>query len=408
MKDQLQIIESFTHSLTNTKTVSEVCWEITKNVIARLGFEDCVVYLHDVEQDVLVQMAAHGPKNPIDLDIYHPITIRPGQGIVGAVFETGVAEIVNDTRLDDRYIVDDAMRLSELAVPIIHQGLPIGVIDSEHSSSHFFTQEHLLLLNTLASIASNKIVKTKAFLSLEEAHRILEEKNRQEKVRNLELRKINQQLDDIIYSLSHDFRSPILAAIGIIDWLSQHPDQLELFLPKMKYSLHQLDEILVNIHHFSQNKRRPVEHKPLDLFALIRDIYQQLPHEGKERVRFQMDGDSPASVSSDHYRLSLLIRELLNNALKFGLPETEMLDIHVYIELTETLCQIQVSDNGPGIPEFVIEKLGQLFQRGSSLIKGAGLGIFLCMEMAEALGGQIHWSRPDAGGTLVSLRLPIS
>lgn len=180
MLEYLNVIESFTQSLTNTKTISEVCWEITKNVIAKIGFEDCVVYLFDEDKGVLVQMAAHGPKNPVDLDIYNPITITPGKGIVGSVFISGRAEIISDTRDDGRYIIDDQARLSEIAVPMLHNGKPIGVIDSEHSECGFFTEDHLLILSTLASIASNKIIKRRAFESLEQVNRHLEEKNRLE------------------------------------------------------------------------------------------------------------------------------------------------------------------------------------------------------------------------------------
>ena len=75
---------------------------------------------------------------------------------------SGKAMLVSDTRKDSRYIVDDEMRLSELSVPILHDGKVIGVIDSEHQRKHFFTEEHLKAVTTIASISANKIAEAKA------------------------------------------------------------------------------------------------------------------------------------------------------------------------------------------------------------------------------------------------------
>jgi two-component system LytT family sensor kinase len=80
MPSYLHIIQAFSLSLTNEKSVVDVCWELTKNVIAHMEFEDCVVYLKDENRKVLVQVAAHGPKNPVDLDIYNTTTIQPSEG----------------------------------------------------------------------------------------------------------------------------------------------------------------------------------------------------------------------------------------------------------------------------------------------------------------------------------------
>ena len=65
--------------------------------------------------------------------------------------------IVNDTSKDERYIVDDEQRLSEITIPILHEGKLLGVIDSEHRKKNFFTQHHLNTLQTIASLCASKI-----------------------------------------------------------------------------------------------------------------------------------------------------------------------------------------------------------------------------------------------------------
>lgn len=150
-------IEYFANSSYEHSSVEDILWDISRNCISRLGFEDCVIYLADEEKKILVQKAAYGPKSPKPFEIANPIEIPFGKGIVGYVAETGKALIVNDTTKDSRYIIDDESRLSEITVPIIHEEKVIGIIDSEHSKKHFFTKQHLQALQTIASLCSTKI-----------------------------------------------------------------------------------------------------------------------------------------------------------------------------------------------------------------------------------------------------------
>jgi ligand-binding sensor domain-containing protein/putative methionine-R-sulfoxide reductase with GAF domain len=155
-------IDYFANSVYGENSVNEICWDIARNCIAQLQFEDCVVYLLDEEKNKLVQKAAYGPKNPKGHEIINPLEISPGEGIVGSVAASGRSLLVNDTTKEERYIVDDERRFSELAVPILHSGKVIGVIDSEHTQKNFFTAEHIKAINTIASISANKIAEATA------------------------------------------------------------------------------------------------------------------------------------------------------------------------------------------------------------------------------------------------------
>jgi ligand-binding sensor domain-containing protein/putative methionine-R-sulfoxide reductase with GAF domain len=157
-----QAINYFATSMTGQGTVDDTLWDVARNCISRLGFEDCVIYLLDENKKVLIQKAAWGPKTTLENKILNPIEIPVGRGIVGNVALTGKAELINDTSKDERYIVDDVRRWSEIAVPIISNNKVLGVIDSEHSKKHFFTQHHFSILTTIASLCANKIVRAKA------------------------------------------------------------------------------------------------------------------------------------------------------------------------------------------------------------------------------------------------------
>lgn len=155
-------VEYFTYSNSADLSVGPILWDITRNCISRLGFEDCVIYLLDDEKKTLVQKAAYGAKSQKAFEITNPIEIPVGKGITGQVAKTAKPLIVKDTSKDDRYIVDDERRLSEITVPIIHDGKVIGIIDSEHRRKNFFTRHHLKTLETISSLCASRIATATA------------------------------------------------------------------------------------------------------------------------------------------------------------------------------------------------------------------------------------------------------
>ncbi len=154
-----QVINYFVTSISQQQTIDNMLWDLARNCISKLHFEDCVIYLYDAERKMFVQKAAWGPKTTEDNKIINPLEIPFGQGIVGNVARNQIAEIINDTGLDRRYIVDDQKRSSEITVPIIHKGKVIGIIDSENSTKNFYTERHLQILTTIATFCADKIDK---------------------------------------------------------------------------------------------------------------------------------------------------------------------------------------------------------------------------------------------------------
>lgn len=168
-EEAARIINSLAGSLVELESEEDVLWNVARDCVGRLGLPDCVVYVLDERRNVLVQRAAWGAKAPVGRQIINPIEIPLGRGIVGAVGKSGRAELVPDTRLDPRYLVDDAHRLSELAVPILLGDRVIGVIDVEHPDAGFLDEHHLEILTALAALLANKLVRVRA----EEALRTL-------------------------------------------------------------------------------------------------------------------------------------------------------------------------------------------------------------------------------------------
>ena len=153
--NELDIVREFAISLLKQNTLDDLCWDIAQNIGRLLRFEDCVIYLR--EENELIQVAAYGIKNPEKRVIDNRITIPIGEGIVGTVAETGMAEMVTDVSRDPRYIADKFGGKSELTVPLIYQDEVIGIIDSESAELNGFTRSDLRMFQSLADICSSRI-----------------------------------------------------------------------------------------------------------------------------------------------------------------------------------------------------------------------------------------------------------
>jgi PAS domain S-box-containing protein len=166
--------------------LADIVWTIADRIGTILGFEDCVIYLRD--GDKLVQYAAYGEKKFGEREIKSRIEIPMGQGVVGSVARSGVAEIVADTSKDPRYIWDQFSGLSELTVPMIFEGQVIGIIDSEAAIVNAFASSDLELMQQLANIAAPRIASELAKQHITRAE--------------IELRRSEDELQRILESVS--------------------------------------------------------------------------------------------------------------------------------------------------------------------------------------------------------------
>ncbi len=158
-EQQLDVLRQLSQELAQADDTRSVLWIIARSTMTMLGYEDCVIYLveHRPTGPVLVQRAAHGPKSPDGAEIVDPIELGLGVGIVGHCAVAAEPVLVADTSQDARYVIDDATRGSELAVPILDDGEVIGVIDSEHSQPGFYTHADQQAVVDIAAMASARL-----------------------------------------------------------------------------------------------------------------------------------------------------------------------------------------------------------------------------------------------------------
>ena len=153
----LDIVHRFTLDLIGIQDKEELCWYVAREVVGKLGYQDCVIYLLDEQRNILKQVSAVGPKNPQGHDLINALEIPVGSGITGMVAQNKEACLSNELSQNDNYIKDIEAANSELCVPIISDGKLYGVIDSEHAGKNHFDNRDLEIFTEIASLVGAKL-----------------------------------------------------------------------------------------------------------------------------------------------------------------------------------------------------------------------------------------------------------
>lgn len=140
-----------------------LCQTVSQLIVQSLQLPDNVIYLQNKQQR-LAQVAAAGAKFCAAQGVVSPIELELGQGVVGTAALCQSSICVADTNSFSRYVVDDAPRLSELAVPICYQGELLGIIDAEHPQASFFCVEQQYFIESVSAMLAPRLVNLRSRL----------------------------------------------------------------------------------------------------------------------------------------------------------------------------------------------------------------------------------------------------
>lgn len=409
-----EIINDFSFSLIGHQSLDDLLWSIAKDVVAKMDLVDCVIYLYDKKNRILVQRAAHGKQKAKKSVVIDAITIPIGKGIVGSVAQLGVSEIIKDTRKDNRYIQDDAFRLSEISVPIKYNSEILGVIDSEHPDPNYFTEEHLSILNTIAAISASKIVHTRALDDLKEHKKQLEEEVK-EKTNQLEklvqnLKRSNSDLEQFAHAVSHDLKEPLRTICGFMGLVKKkEKDSLSTegleFIDLAIGGGIRMQNLLEGLLSYSKVSVGD-ERKLLSIKDLLEEVKANLDAQIKrDNATVVFEGDS--TVFGNPIQLSQLFQNLLSNAIKFSKKDQAPF-IHISSKKQGNRVHFEFKDHGIGIAKECQERVFDLFSKGnaSSEYEGDGIGLSLCKKIVEQHNGAIYVKSQLGKGTIFYFSLP--
>lgn len=155
--NESKLVNNIINKIFDKFDLYQISWHLAKTIADFLNTDDCVIYEVIESENCLKQIAANGHKISDSGEIINKLQLNIGEGICGHVAKTGVAEIVNNTLEDNRYVSDINFNMSELTVPIILDGHIIGVIDSEHPNKNHFRPEQLTIIENISKIIALKI-----------------------------------------------------------------------------------------------------------------------------------------------------------------------------------------------------------------------------------------------------------
>jgi two-component system sensor histidine kinase QseC len=161
---------------------------------------------------------------------------------------------------------------------------------------------------------------------------------------------------------------------------------------------------LLTLARLEANQARPVS--PVDLAALARRVSADLAPTALARGQtLELDAEVACAVAADDVLLGVLVRNLVDNALRYSPSGARVL---VSVTHGADACELCVQDSGPGMSAQAMQRLGERFFRvlGSDQ-PGSGLGWSIATRIADVFGAQLAASRsPALGGLMVTLRLP--
>ena len=229
------------------------------------------------------------------------------------------------------------------------------------------------------------------------------------KKQNRMLEKTNLELDNFVYSASHDIRSPLTSILGLINIASKTNDKREIddCLNLMKTRIHRLDEFIEDILDFSRNIRLDKKLREINLYYFIDEILKDHDFgEQFDKLDVRVSLSSDFEVISDPLRLKIILKNLLSNASKFSNLRNESPWLRISALRVDSNFQLIIEDNGQGIRKELQGKIFDMFYRASEKSKGSGLGLYIVNEMVQKLNGNIKVNSEYGEGSQFIIELP--
>ncbi|MDZ7682945.1 MAG: tetratricopeptide repeat protein [Fodinibius sp.] len=241
---------------------------------------------------------------------------------------------------------------------------------------------------------------------------LLYRSNRERERINRELEEMNQVKNKMMGVIAHDLRSPLASMQGIFYLLKEEGismEEVREVASELEVSVQQNINMMDNLLSWANSQRRGLKVDIEDVSPrevvqrVVENSSLQAEHKSLELVN-KINGIS--EVEADKNMLQIVIRNLVNNAIKFS-QEEDVISISAREEPQHVV--IEVKDNGIGIPE---DKQDQIFlahgfsQTGTNQENGSGLGLHLSKEFMEKQNGKIDMESTEGEGTTFFLRLP--
>jgi two-component system, chemotaxis family, CheB/CheR fusion protein len=237
-------------------------------------------------------------------------------------------------------------------------------------------------------------------------------KQAQEKLQksNDNLMRINNDLDNFIYTASHDLKSPIANIEGLVNQLEEEilPDNeaVVMMLDLIKKSIDRFKQTIRDLTDITKiQKELDSEITVVDLEEVIEDVKISIRNMILETdANIQIDCSECPEIRFSKKNLHSIIYNLLSNAIKYRHPDRP-LEVSIKAVKEDGYSIIKVQDNGLGIEKHQLPKLFTMFKRLHDHVEGTGVGLYIVNKIVENANGKIEVDSVAGEGTTFKVYL---
>ncbi|AKH68638.1 signal transduction histidine kinase [Spongiibacter sp. IMCC21906] len=222
------------------------------------------------------------------------------------------------------------------------------------------------------------------------------------------------ELEEFAYRTSHDLRSPLVASLSLLELATNalekdDKQQAQQAIDFTHNSLSKLEKLVRDILDLTKTKAAQENKTEIDLDTIINETIAKIANlPNFQRLDIQVAIDPSITLHSQKSRITLILENLISNAVKYQNTDTEASYIKVHALQHKSNIVIEVEDNGLGIPEKYQHQLFTMFKRfHPNASFGSGLGLYMVKKSAEVINAKLEYESREQGSTF-RLILPVT
>jgi len=227
-----------------------------------------------------------------------------------------------------------------------------------------------------------------------------------------ELQQRKEELESLIYSISHDLKAPVASLEGYSSLLlEEYKDKLDAegrhYLERMKKNINQMTMLIQDLLELSRIGKMMSPPKEVPASEIIQEVLDELRFQIEKRGIELVVAENLPSIYCDRKRMEIVFSNLIDNSIKY-MGDTQDPKIEIGYEDKGDVHLFFVKDNGIGIEEKYHDKIFVLFQRLHDLrdVEGTGVGLTIVKKIIESHHGTITVSSQKGKGATFFFTLP--
>ncbi len=222
-----------------------------------------------------------------------------------------------------------------------------------------------------------------------------------------ELERANDELNRFVYSTSHDLRAPLANILGILNLakLQQPLEDPHNYYGMIESCVNKMDVFIHKIIEYYKGIRVDNVNEVIDFSSVLNESIL-LCNMQNPQIVFDVHVNQAIEFRSDGFRLSLILNNLISNAIKYQRQDEENPKVKISVAVSGKEAVILIEDNGVGIIDDHLNKIFQIFFRSTDYRNGLGIGLYIVKEALTRIGGDITVKSDFGKGTRFTLKVP--